>query len=132
MNFKPMKKLFLFMMLLLASMFATTLQAQSEFTLKGQDIPMYIDGDSVIIYDGIVRVKNDSLLLVETLGGFYINERCENIYMIDKRDYVNTTYIYIMYSLEHDYQFWIKRDPVTGKILRFQYTSFKEYKTIEG
>lgn len=124
-----MKKLFL--MMLLASVFSASAQAP-EFTLKGQDIPMYIDGDSVIIYDGIVRVKNDSLLLVETLGGFYINERCENIYIIDKRDYVNTTYIYIMYSSEHDYQFWIKRDPVTGKILRFQYTSFKEYKTIEG
>lgn len=128
-----MKKLFLFMMLLLASMFATTstLQAQSEFTLKGQDIPMYIDGDSVIIYDGIIRMHNDTLLLVETLGGFYINEKGKDIHVIDKRDYVNSKFGYIVYEIPQEYVFWVKYGGVDGKIQFFHYTNFKSYTSIQ-
>jgi hypothetical protein len=117
-------------MFIMASMF-TTLQAQSEFARNGKDIPMYIGNDTIIIYDGIIRIQNDSITFVETVAGFYINEHCNDIHIIAKEHYVNTRGNYVMYQSPGEYQFWIKINPTTGKITMFHYTSFHNYKTIE-
>lgn len=121
-------KLFIFMMLMMASVFSVS--AQSEFARNGKDIPMYIGNDTIIISDGIIRIQNDSITFVETLANFYINEHYNDIHIIAKEDYVSTKGNYLMYEDPGKYQFWVKVDTL-GRILMFHYTNFNNYKTIE-
>lgn len=123
-------KMLLFITSLL-SLNLSVLTAQSHnAVVMGQDVMVTINSDTIIFYDAVVAFHDGVSTIVETPMTFVLLIE-DGWYTIYKESYTNTRNKYSLYA-NSGFNFWVKRDINTGKIISFQYTLFDPPTTVAG